>query len=152
MFVSLFCPSARYTLTNQNVLEPARLYLCTCAHPKLGPTVFDLETPSERDWHFCGFCVNKERVMCILNCWVSSGYSASMCVLVTLWALGITAKKIYQELKKITFDGLLSLKEKDVNKAFFLNYSLTAITQKMKQMASNLFTILKYAASRYQRT
>ncbi|KAJ6624223.1 hypothetical protein B0H10DRAFT_2162254 [Mycena sp. CBHHK59/15] len=92
------------------------------------------------DWRWGGFFAHKKTVKKIFGYWSSSVTRAGR-TFVFEWAYGLVKKMVSSESRRITRSGILNKANMTVNEDFFLKYSLTGLSRKLRKMSPRIFGI-----------
>jgi hypothetical protein len=94
------------------------------------------------DWRWKGFFTHKTTVRRILDYWTTSKYSQTARVLVLDFTTSLIERTVGRESRRITQSEILQKRKKTINEEFFLKYSLSDLTVKLRELAPRMFRIL----------
>jgi hypothetical protein len=103
--------------------------------------VFNPRNKHTFDWRWSGFFANQAMVQRILGYWTTSSYSKTARKVVHDWAIGLVERAVGKESRTITKSGLLQKRKMTVNEDFFLKYSLTNLTGRLRELAPKTFKV-----------
>jgi hypothetical protein len=103
--------------------------------------VFNPATRLGFDWRSRGFFSHRNTVKKILGYWSGAGTSPGARTFVWDWAYGLVKALVAKESRKITASGMLNKSKKTVNEDFFLKYSLTGLSRKLRELSPLAFGI-----------
>jgi hypothetical protein len=104
--------------------------------------VFNPDRKFAFDWRWKGFFAHKVTVQRILEYWTMSKYSQTAQTVVLDFATSLVECTVGQESRRITQSEILQKRKKIVNEEFFLKYSLSNLTNSLRQLAPRMFQIL----------
>ncbi|KAK7033871.1 hypothetical protein R3P38DRAFT_3186109 [Favolaschia claudopus] len=104
--------------------------------------VFDPNIKLNSDWRWRGFFAHQNVVERIFGYWTTSKYNLSTRSFIHNWATNLVSKTAASESRAITESGILAKTKKTVNEKFFLDFSLTNLSQSIRGMAPTMFRIL----------
>lgn len=94
------------------------------------------------DWRWRGFFSHKPTVEKIFSYWTASQVNKSTRTFISDWAMRLVTKEVGKESRRITKSGILNKSKKTVNEEFFLSYSLTELSKKLRGMGPTVFGVL----------
>jgi hypothetical protein len=104
--------------------------------------VFNPDRKFAFDWRWKGFFAHKVTVRRILEYWTTSKYSQTARTVVLDFATSLVERTVGRESRRITQSEILQKRKKIVNEEFFLKYSLSDLTNSLRQLAPRMFQIL----------
>ncbi|KAF8952570.1 hypothetical protein BDZ97DRAFT_1768339 [Flammula alnicola] len=103
--------------------------------------VFNPNTRHIFDWKWRGFFRQRETVKEILGYWTSAAYNNTTRTFVADWIIEQARKIIGKESKAILDSNILRKGSMVVDEAFFLNFSLENVTNKLRELAPKAFAL-----------
>ncbi|RDB27091.1 hypothetical protein Hypma_005008 [Hypsizygus marmoreus] len=103
--------------------------------------VFNPANKFESDWRWKGFFFHKSTVERILGYWTTSKYNKTTRTLITGWAQQLVGRLVGKESRAVTRSGLLKKTNKAINEDYFLSYSITDLTNKLRAYAPTAFGV-----------
>jgi hypothetical protein len=94
------------------------------------------------DWRWKGFFAHKTTVQRIMDYWTTSKYSQTARALVLDFATSLIERTVGRESRRITQSEILQKRKKSINEEFFLKYSLSDLTVRLRELAPHMFRML----------
>lgn len=103
--------------------------------------VFNPELQHNHDWQWRGFFKKRAIVERIFGYWTTSGYNRTTHAIIKTWVMREMSQTVGAESTLITDSGILRKTNKVINERFFLDYSIVALTKRLRELAPSIFAI-----------